>query len=78
MKKSIENEIYIEIRKLDVGHNVIKMKLECHLKWFSTTTTIEGLGQAVELSNTLPLTLCTFKHFETTHSGQEKLLWKIH
>ena len=54
--------IYIEIKQLEVGHNVITMKLECHLKWFSTTSTIEGLGKDSTLNSTtrVPRTLCTF------------------
>ena len=27
--------IYIEIKQYGVGHNLIEVKLECHLKWFS-------------------------------------------
>ena len=42
--------IYIEIKQL--GHNVKEVNLECHLKWFTTTSTIEGLGEEVELSTT--------------------------
>ena len=39
--KKIFCGIYIEIKQLEVGHNVITMKLECHLMWFSTTSTID-------------------------------------
>ena len=54
--------IYIEIKQLEVGHDVITMKLECHLKIFSTTSTIKGLGEAGTLDSTtrVPLTFCTF------------------
>ena len=48
VENSIEKErfygIYIEIKQLEVGNNVITMKLECHYKWFSPTSTIESLG----------------------------------
>ena len=49
---------------LKVGHNVIRIKLECHLKWFSTTD-FEGLGEDGTLNSTtfVPLTLCAFSTF---------------
>jgi len=61
-----------------LGHNVIEMNLECHLQWFSTTSTIEGLGEEVELSNThTPYVMHIFQHFETHLGQKEKLLRKI-
>ena len=35
VEKSIEKIDYIQIKLLQVGHNVIAVKLECHLKWFN-------------------------------------------
>ena len=71
--------IYIEIKQLEVGHDVITMKLECHLKWFITTSTIKGLGEAGTLDSTtrVPLTLCTFSRKTFGNIFQKKLLWKI-
>ena len=80
MKKSIEKEwfygIYLKIKQLKVGHNVIMMKLECHINWFSTTLTIEGLSEDGTLNSTTRIHYAHFLHFET-HLSQKKLLWKM-
>ena len=71
--------IYIEIKQLEVGHNVITMKLECHLKWFSTTSTIEGLGKDSTLNSTtrVPRTLCTFSTLWYSSRPEKKCFGKI-
>ena len=50
------------MKELEVGHNVITMKLECHINWFSTTPAIEGLGEDGTLNSTTRVTrtLCIF------------------
>ena len=58
-----------------------EMKLECHLKWFSLSSTVEGLGEEVELSNTRPAYLShTLRIFSGTLSDStrpEKIAMEI-
>ena len=52
--------ICTKIEQSKVGHNVITLKLEGHINRFSTTLTIEGLGDDHTLNSTIPCRLCTF------------------
>ena len=72
-KEALKIRFYgINIEMKQLGHNVIEINLECLLQWFSTTCTIEGLGEEVELSNThTAYVMHIFQHFET-HLGQKK------
>ena len=64
MKKVLKKKrfygIYIKIEQWKVGHHVITLKLECHINRFTTTLTIEGLGEDHTLNSTTPCRLCTF------------------
>ena len=63
-KRILWNLHWDKVLILKVGHNVIRIKLECHLKWFSTID-FEGLGEDGTLNSTtfVPLTLCAFSTF---------------
>ena len=49
--------IYIEIKQLGIENDVIKMKFEYHLKWFSTIHCRTRSAYVMHIFNTLRLIL---------------------